>query len=66
MKLYLDQMLNTFVAQALRLEGHDVLLASEIGQARADDSMILDKTKEEDRILVTLDEHFGNWVVLPL
>lgn len=66
MKLYLDQMLNTFVAEALRREGHDVLRASETGHARADDGMILDNAKRENRVLVTLDEHFGNWVVLPL
>lgn len=67
MRLYLDQMLNTFVAEALRLEGHDVLRASETGgHARADDRMILFQAVSEKRILVTLDEHFGNWVVLPL
>jgi predicted nuclease of predicted toxin-antitoxin system len=54
------------VAQALRDDGHDVLRTSEVGQARADDSQILEKTITERRILVTLDEHFGNWVILPL
>ena len=33
-KLYLDQMLRLEVAQALKDEGHDVLRASEVGQAR--------------------------------
>ena len=54
------------VAQALRNEGHDVMRASEVGQARADDYEILQKVIAEDRILVTLDEHFGDWVILPL
>jgi len=40
--------------------------ASEVGQARADDRQILQKTIAENRILVTLDEHFGDWVILPL
>jgi hypothetical protein len=31
--LYLDQMLRLDVAQALRDEGHDVVRASEVGQA---------------------------------
>jgi len=66
LKLYLDQMLNRFVAQELRIQGYDVLRASETGQQRADDRMILDRAIEEKRILITLDEHFGNWVVLPL
>ena len=66
LKLYLDQMLRLDVAQALRDEGHDVMRASEIGQARADDYEILQKAISENRILITLDEHFGDWVILPL
>jgi len=65
-RLYLDQMLRLEVAQALRDDSHDVLRSAEIGQARADDSQILQKAIEEDRILITLDEHFGDWVILPL
>ena len=65
-KLYLDQMLRLEVAQALKDEGYDVLRASEVGQARADDYQILQKAIVENRILVTLDEHFGDWVILPL
>ncbi|MGR3319571.1 MAG: DUF5615 family PIN-like protein [Candidatus Anammoxibacter sp.] len=65
-RLYLDQMLKVDVARALRNAGFDVLRASEIGQDRADDQAILQKAISEDRILITLDEHFGNWVVLPI
>ena len=65
-KLYLDQMLRLDVAIALRNEGYDVLRASEVGQSRADDRQILEKAIEENRILITLDEHFGDWVILPL
>lgn len=66
LKLYLDQMIPSEVARALREQGHDVLRASEIGQNRADDLQILEKAISENRILITLDEHFGDWVVLPL
>lgn len=66
LKLYLDQMLRLDVAEALRDEGHDVVRTSEVGQARADDQQILQKAIDENRILVTLDEHFGDWVILPL
>lgn len=66
LKLYLDQMLRTDVAWALRNEGHNVVRASEVGQARADDRQILQKAIAEKRILITLDEHFGDWVILPL
>ena len=45
LKLYLDQMLRLDVAQALGGVGHDVIRASEVGQARADDYEILQKGK---------------------
>jgi len=66
LKIYLDQMFREDVAQALRDQGHDVVRASEVGQARADDQQILDTAIASDRVLVTLDEHFGDWAVLPL
>jgi len=66
LRLYLDQMFRLEVAESLRSEGHDVLRASEVGQARADDQRILKTAISENRILVTLDEHFGDWVILPL
>jgi predicted nuclease of predicted toxin-antitoxin system len=66
LKLFLDQMFSLEVAGALRDEGHDVVRVSEVGQARADDHQILQKAITEKRILVTLDEHFGDWVILPL
>lgn len=66
LRLYLDQMFHLKVAEALRVQGHDVLRASDVGQARADDRDILRKAISDNRILITLDEHFGDWVVLPL
>jgi len=66
LKIYLDQMFQVNVAQALREQGYDVIRASETGQARADDKQILNKAISENRILITLDEHFGDWVILPL
>ena len=58
----MDQMFNIRVADALRAEGYDVLRASETGQARADDKEILQKSTADNRVLITLDEHFGDWV----
>jgi predicted nuclease of predicted toxin-antitoxin system len=66
LRLYLDQCLRIEVALALRHEGYDVVRASEVGQYRADDFQIIQHAISDDRILVTLDEHFGNWAVLPL
>jgi predicted nuclease of predicted toxin-antitoxin system len=53
MKLYLDQMFRVEFAEILQAEGHDVLRASEIGQAAADDAEILNKIIEIKRILIT-------------
>jgi len=61
LKRYLDQMFALDVAEALCGEGYDIVRASEIGQARADDEQILQKAISENRILLTLDEHFGDW-----
>ena len=66
LRLLLDQMIDTEVARTLRKCGYDVIRASEIGLSRADDGVILDQAIQDNRILVTLDEHFGNWAVLPL
>jgi len=65
-KLYLDQMFHLDVAEALIREGYDTVRAAETGHSRSDDQQILDRAIAENRILVTLDEHFGDWVVLPL
>lgn len=66
MRLYLDQMLRVELAELLRANGHDAVRASELGQSRADDALILERAVRDGRTLVTLDEHFGDWVVLPL
>ena len=59
-------MLRTELTALLQAHGHDVLRASETGQSRADDALLLERAVREERTLVTLDEHFGDWVVLPL
>lgn len=65
-RLYLDQMMQKYVAEVLSRDGYDVVRASEMGQARDDDLAILEKAVSERRALVTLDDHFGDWAVLPL
>ncbi|MHC4180963.1 MAG: DUF5615 family PIN-like protein [Planctomycetota bacterium] len=66
MRLYLDQMLRVDLAGLLRSAAHDVLRAAEAGQSTADDAEILNQAIDDDRTLITLDEHFGDWAVLPL
>jgi hypothetical protein len=43
-----------------------VTRATEVEQARANERLVLNRPVCERRLLVTLDEHFGDWVVLPL
>ena len=66
LRLFLDQCLRVEVALALKNEGYDVLRAAQVGKDRADDAQILRQAIADGRVLVTLDEHFGNWAVLPL
>jgi predicted nuclease of predicted toxin-antitoxin system len=66
LRLLVDQMLDEEVAQALRDRGHDVVRVSDVGLACADDETILARAIREARVLLTLDEHFGDWTVLPL
>ncbi len=62
----LDQMFDRHVLAELRGQGFDVVSVSEIGISTADDAEIMQWDIEHDRIVITLDEHFGDWSVLPL
>ena len=66
LRLYLDQMIQSHVCDVLISVGYDVVRVSEYGQSRADDHEILEKAIQEQRTLITLDDHFGDWAVLPL
>ena len=66
MRLFLDQMIDRSVANVLRERGYDVECTAEVGMARADDLEILEYCIEHDRVLITLDEHFGDWTVAKL
>lgn len=66
MRLFLDQMFRAELAGLLRELGHDARRAEEVGLSRADDNVILAQAIADQRILVTLDGHFGDWAVLPL
>ncbi len=66
MRLFLDQMIDRSVAGVLRKTDYDVECTAQVGMARADDLEILEYCIKHDRILVTLDEHFGDWTVAKL
>jgi predicted nuclease of predicted toxin-antitoxin system len=66
MRLFLDQMIDRCVADILRKTGYDVECAAQVGMAQADDLTILEYCMKQDRVLITLDEHFGDWTVAKL
>ena len=66
MRLFLDQMIDRSVAEVLTKRAYDVECAAEVGMARVDDLEILAYCTKHDRVLVTLDEHFGDWTVAKL
>jgi len=66
MRFYLDQMFSPSLGAVLQAQGHDVSRTEETGQARSDDADILARACEQNRVLITLDDHFGDWAVLPL
>jgi predicted nuclease of predicted toxin-antitoxin system len=59
-------MFQTELADLLRKSGHDVIRAEEVDQSRANDADIMARIIKEGRTLITLDEHFGDWAILPL
>jgi predicted nuclease of predicted toxin-antitoxin system len=62
MRFLTDQDVYSITVKALRDNGHDVIQCSELGLSRAADEVILARSKEEGRILVTRDRDFGTLV----
>lgn len=58
MKLLLDQGLPRGAADLLRTAGLDAVHVAEIGCSTAEDHEILQKAREADRVVVTLDADF--------
>ena len=49
-------------ARFLTEDGHDVVLAAQLGLSQASDEIILKTAQEQNRILVTRDRDYGNLV----
>ena len=62
MKFLLDQDVYALTARFLIEQGHDVVTASQLGLSRAQDSDLLKRAAEDDRIFVTRDRDYGNLV----
>ena len=59
MKFLVDEAMSWRVAQALATAGHDVVHVRDLGLEAADDSTILDRASNEERVVVTQDTDFG-------
>ena len=57
-RVLLDQGLAPHAAAILRKEGFDALHVSEIGMERADDVLILERARDDERVCITLDHDF--------
>ncbi len=65
-RLFLDQLIDIDVALSLRMDNFDVQCAVDVDMSRANDLDILNYCIAENRILITLDEHFGDWTLIRL
>lgn len=61
MKYLVDTCISSFAVKALREAGHDVVWVPEAGKDPGDE-IILQRSVDEDRILVTADKDFGDLV----
>ncbi len=57
-RILLDQGLAPKAAANLRQFGFDAIHVSEIGMEKAEDEIILDRARSEDRVCITLDHDF--------
>jgi predicted nuclease of predicted toxin-antitoxin system len=64
MKLLLDQGLPRSAASLLRDAGIDTIHTGEIGYATAEDTAIMQKAVQENRIVITLDSDFHTLLAL--
>jgi predicted nuclease of predicted toxin-antitoxin system len=62
MKFLLDQDVYAATMRFLKDLGYDVVPVAQIGLSQADDSDLLKKAQEQDRIFVTRDRDFGGLV----
>lgn len=57
-RILLDQGLAPRAATILRQNGFDAVHVSEIGMERAEDALILERARNDERVCVTLDHDF--------
>ena len=64
MKFLVDMPLSPELAVWLAREGHDAVHASEVGLARVSDAKILERARDERRVVVTADLDYSRLLAL--
>lgn len=64
MRFLVDQDVYHLTILWLKREGHDIVTARELGLHRADDTVLLRKARELDRLFLSRDKDFGTLVFL--
>jgi len=66
LKFLTDENIAKSLVRALREKGHDVKDIKEEGLVGISDREVINKAKEDDRVILTHDKHFGNLLNFPL